>query len=243
MLHNPVLGEFVGTLVMMVFGDGVVAACLLNRTKAQGGGWLVITTGWCFAVMCGILAANLFGSPAAHLNPAITLAFAIKTGDFTNLLPFAAAQIAGAFVGASIVWIFYFPHWEVTEDQSAKLAVFCTGPAIRSYGANLVSEIIATFFLLLIIGAIGSKFVFDNGPAPGVSPYLVGCLVWSVGLSLGATSGYAINPARDFGPRLAHSLLPIAGKGRSDWSYAWIPILGPVLGASLAALVLRLIGA
>jgi glycerol uptake facilitator protein len=243
MTQSPVLGEFVGTLVMMVLGDGVVAACVLKRTKAEGAGWMVITTGWGFAVLCGIFASSLFGSPAAYLNPAITLAFAIKGGDFSHVLPLVAAEMAGAFVGAVIVWIFYLPHWKETEDQATKLGVFCTGPAIRSYGSNLVSEIIATFFLVLVVGAIGSKVVLANGAAAGLAPFLVGCLVWSLGLSLGATTGYAINPARDLGPRIAHALLPIAGKGGSDWAYSWVPVVGPIVGASLAAFVLRWIGA
>jgi glycerol uptake facilitator protein len=243
MIQGPIAGEFAGTFVMMVLGDGVVAACILKRTKAEGVGWLAITAGWAFAVLCGIFTANLFGSPAAYLNPAITLAFAIKGGDFSTVLPFLIAQLAGAFIAAIVVWLFYLPHWKVTEDQKTKLAVFCTGPAIRSYGSNLLSEIIATFMLVLVVGAIGSKTVLANGAAPGLPPVLVGCLVWSIGLSLGATTGYAINPARDLGPRLAHALLPIAGKGDSDWAYSWVPILGPVIGASLAACVLRLLGA
>ena len=243
MMRSPLLGEFIGTFVMIVLGDGVVAACILKRTKAEGAGWLAITTGWGFAVLCGIMTANLFGSTAAYMNPAITIAMAIKTGDFKDVLPFIVAQIAGAFLAGIVVWIFYLPHWKVTEDKATKLGVFCTSPAIRSYGSNLTSEVIGTFFLVVIVGAIGSKTVFANGAAAGVAPYLVGCLVWSLGLSLGATTGYAINPARDLGPRLAHAVLPIAGKGGSDWAYAWVPVLGPVIGASLAALVLRMIGA
>jgi glycerol uptake facilitator protein len=243
MIQGPIVGEFAGTFVMMVLGDGVVAACLLKRTKAEGSGWMAITTGWAFAVFCGIFTANLFGSPDAFLNPAITLAFAIKGGVFSHVLPFLVAQLGGAFAGAVVVWLFYLPHWEVTEDPKAKLGVFCTGPAIRSYGSNLLSEIIATFMLVLVVGAIGSKTVLTNGAAPGLPPFLVGCLVWSIGLSLGATSGYAINPARDLGPRIAHALLPIAGKGDSDWAYSWVPILGPVIGASAAAYVLLLLGA
>ncbi len=239
MLHSPMIGEFAGTFVMMLLGDGVVAGCILKRTKAEGSGWMAITTGWCFAVLCGIFVANLFGSPDAFLNPAITLAIALKTGSFVNVLPFLLMQVAGA----AVVWLFYLPHWKVTEDQATKLGVFCTSPAIRSYGANLLSEIIATFVLVVIIGAIGSKLVLEHGAAAGLAPFLVGCVVWSIGLSLGATTGYAINPARDFGPRLAHALLPIAGKGGSDWSYAWIPIVGPTIGASLAGLLLRYIGA
>jgi glycerol uptake facilitator protein len=243
MPRTPLLGEFMGTLMMILLGDGVVAAVLLKRSKAENAGWMVITTGWCFAVMCGIFTANLFGSTDAHLNPAFTLAFAIKQGHFGNLLPFALAQIAGAFVGAALVWIHFLPHWAVTEDKAAKLGVFCTAPAIRHLAANLISEIIATFALIVIVGGITSKLVLTTGTAAGLSPYLISCVVWSVGLSLGATTGYAINPARDFGPRLAHAVLPIAGKGSSDWGYAGIPIVGPLIGATLAGLVLRALGA
>lgn len=241
-MRTPMLGEFMGTLVMILLGDGVVAGVLLKRSKAENSGWMVITTAWAFAVLCGIFTALLFGSTDAHLNPAITLAFAIDHRDFANLLPYAAAQIAGAFCGAALVWLFYLPHWPVTEDADAKRGIFCTAPAIRSYGANLFCEILATFVLVLVAGAMGSKLVLSTGAAAGVSPYLVSCLVWGIGLSLGGTTGYAINPARDFGPRMAHAVLPIAGKAHSDWSYAWVPILGPAIGASAAGLVLRMLG-
>jgi glycerol uptake facilitator protein len=243
MMRDPLLGEFAGTCMMILLGDGVVAGCILKRTKAEGAGWLAITTGWAFAVLCGIFTANLFGSPDAHLNPAITLALAVKTGAYGKLLPYLMAQVGGAFAGAVLVWLMYLPHWEVTEDPAVKLGVFCTGPAIRSYGANLLSEVIGTFVLVTVVGAMTSKLVLSGGAAAGFTPFLVGCLVWSIGLSLGATTGYAINPARDFGPRLAHALLPVPGKGGSDWEYAWIPILGPAIGASLAGLALQAIGA
>lgn len=243
MIRGPLLGEFAGTFVMMLLGDGVVAACLLKGTKATGSGWLTITTAWGFAVLCGIFAANLFGSADAHLNPAITLALAVKVGDFAKCLPYLGAQMAGGFAAAVVVWLFYLPHWRITEDRAAKLGVFCTAPALRSFGSNLFSEIVATFVLVIVVGAIGSKLVLTTGAAGGVSPFLVGCLVWSVGLSLGATTGYAMNPARDLGPRAAHALLPIAGKGGSDWGYAWVPVVGPLLGAALAGFVLRVIGA
>ena len=242
-MRTPFLGEFVGTLVMILLGDGVVAGVLLKRSKAEGSGWMVITTGWAFAVLCGIFAANLFGSPDAHLNPAITLAFAFKTGSFAKLAPYAVAQVAGAFCGAALVWLQYLPHWKLTEDQGLKLGVFCTAPAVRSLGANLISEIIATTTLIVIVGAMSSKLVLSSGAAAGVTPYLVSCLVWGIGLSLGGTTGYAINPARDFGPRLAHAALPIAGKGGSDWGYAGIPIVGPAIGGMLAGFILRWIGA
>ena len=242
-MRNEILGEFMGTLVLIFLGDGVVAAVSLKRTKAEGAGWLVVTTAWAFAVLCGIFVALLFGSPDAHLSPAFTLAFGIKNHEFRKLVPYALAQVAGAFCGAVLVWLFYFPHWKETPDPGTKLGVFCTGPAIRSPLWNLVSEVMATFALVLVAGAISSKLVMSTGAAAGVSPFLVGCVVWGIGLSLGATTGYAINPARDLGPRLAHALLPIAGKGGSDWGYAWIPVVGPMLGAAGAGFVLLWLGA
>lgn len=242
-MRSPFLGEFVGTLVMVLLGDGVVAGVLLKRSKAENSGWMVITAGWAFAVLSGIFAANLFGSPDAHLNPAITLAFALKTGDFHKLAPFALAQISGAFCGAVLVWLQYWPHWKISDDQAAKLGIFCTGPAIRNYYANFISEVIATTLLIVIVGAMSSKLVLSTGAAAGLTPYLVSCLVWGIGLSLGGTTGYALNPARDLGPRIAHFALPIAGKGSSDWNYAGIPIFGPALGGILGGLILRLIGA
>ena len=242
-MRGALLGEFAGTFMMMVLGDGVVAACVLKGTKAEGAGWMAITAGWAFAVLCGIFTATLFGSPDAHLNPAITLAFAVKSGEFSKVLPYFLAQVGGSFAAAVVVWLFYFPHWSLTADPAAKLAVFCTGPAVRSYASNLFSEVVGAFVLVIVVGAMTSRLVLGSGAAAGLTPFLVGCLVWSIGLSLGATTGYAINPARDFGPRLAHALLPIAGKGGSDWTYSWIPILGPVIGASFAGYVLWALGA
>jgi glycerol uptake facilitator protein len=242
-MRGALIGEFAGTFMMMLLGDGVVAACVLKRTKAEGSGWMVITTGWAFAVLCGIFTANLFGSPDAHLNPAITLAFAVKSGEFGKVVPYLLAQVAGSFAAAVVVWLFYLPHWSVTGDPAAKLAVFCTGPAIRSYGSNLFSEILGALVLVIVVGAMTSKLVLAGGAMAGLTPFLVGCLVWSIGLSLGATTGYAINPARDLGPRLAHAMLPISGKGDSDWAYAWVPIVGPLIGASLAGYMLRALGA
>lgn len=242
-MRSPFLGEFVGTLVMILLGNGVVAGVVLKRSKAENSGWMAITAGWAFAVLCGIFAANLFGSPDAHLNPAITLAFAFKTGDFHKVVPYATAQISGAFCGAALVWLQYLPHWKITESESLKLGAFCTAPAIRNLYANFLSEVIATTLLIVIVGAMTSKLVLTTGAAAGVTPYLVSCLIWGIGLSLGGTTGYALNPARDFGPRLAHAALPIAGKGRSDWSYSGVPILGPFLGGILGGLILRWIGA
>jgi len=242
-MRSPMLGEFMGTFILILLGNGVVAGVLLKRSKSENAGWLVICTAWAFAVLCGIFTANLFGSPDAHLNPAFTLAFAITTHDYTKLVPYIAAQIAGAAAGAAAVWLFYHPHWAITPDAEAKRACFCTSPAIRSYPFNALSEIIATFVLVLVAGAMGSKLVLSSGAANGVGPYLVSCIVWGVGLSLGGTTGYAINPARDFGPRIAHAILPIAGKTNSDWAYAWVPIAGPLLGGAIAGAILRALGA
>ncbi len=239
-MHTPLFGEFLGTAVLVFLGDGVVAGVLLRGSKAENAGWMAVTAGWAFAVFCGVLTAIAFGSPAAHLNPAITLALAIETRNFASLAPFIAAQMAGGFLGATLVWLFYFPHWRATPDPAAKLAVFCTAPAIRSPFWNLLAEALATAILLLTTHALGAKS-FAAG-TPTLSPFLVGVIVWSIGLSLGGTTGYAINPARDLSPRLAHALLPIAGKGASDWAYAPIPVLGPLLGALVTGLLLRAAG-
>jgi glycerol uptake facilitator protein len=242
-MRSPLLGEFMGTMIMIILGDGVVAGVLLKRSKAENSGWIVITAGWCFAVLCGIFTAILFGSSAADLNPAFALAGAVQTGAWSTVLPYTLAEVAGAFTGAIFVWLHYWPHWSVTDDSEAKRAIFCTIPAIRNRAANFFSEALATFVLVLSVGALNSRFSVPNGAAPGLSPYLVSCVVWGVGLGLGGTTGYAINPARDFGPRLAHSILPIPGKGKSDWRYSPIPILGPAIGAILAGYLLKLISA
>jgi len=216
----------------------VVAGVLLKRSKAEASGWIVITAGWAFAVMAAVFVGIACGSKDAFLNPAVTLGFAVSSGDYSKLGAYILAQMLGAFAGAILVWLHYLPHWKETQDASLKLAVFCTAPAIRSVFANLISEIIGTFVLVFVVRAIFSKAV-SNGIAPGLGPYLVGCLVWVIGLSLGGTTGYAINPARDLGPRIAHAVLPIAGKGSSDWGYAAIPVIGPLAGASLAGLLLH----
>ena len=228
-----------GTLVLILLGDGVVAGVLLKKSKAENSGWIVITAGWAFAVMCGVFTAIACGSSDAFLNPAVTLGYAVQSGNFSKFAPDVAAQLLGAFSGAVLVWIHYLPHWSATPDATSKLACFCTIPAIRSAANNLVSEIIATFVLVFVVGAIYSKAVVGAGLASGLGPYLVGSLVWGIGLSLGGTTGYAINPARDLGPRIAHSLLPIAGKGNSDWGYAGIPVVGPLIGGALAGLLMR----
>jgi len=240
-MTSPVVGEFLGTMMLILLGDGVVAGVLLKRSKAEGSGWMVITAGWAFAVMCGVFVSVACGSRDAHLNPAVTLGFAVRDASFVKVAPYFAAQLLGAIVGAILVWLHYLPHWKETPDAGAKLGVFCTAPAIRSMMANLFSEIVATFVLVFVVGAIFSKAVSATGPAPGFGAYLVGSLVWGVGLSLGGTTGYAINPARDLGPRIAHAILPIAGKGGSDWGYAPIPVIGPLLGGVLAGLLLRVL--
>jgi glycerol uptake facilitator protein len=236
------LGEFFGTLVLILLGDGVVAGVLLKHSKSENGGWMVITTGWAFAVMAGVFTAIAFGSPDGHLNPAVTLGAAAATGDFSKVLPYTAAQMAGAFAGAVLVWLHYLPHWAVTTDANAKLAVFCNAPAIRRPAANVTSEVIGTFVLVLVATAIFSARVTVSGVAPGLGPLLVGALVWGIGLSLGGPTGYAINPARDLGPRMAHAVLPIPGKRDADWGYAAIPVLGPLVGAVLAGLVAKIVG-
>jgi glycerol uptake facilitator protein len=238
-MTSPILGEFLGTMMLVLLGNGVVAGVLLKRSKAEGSGWLVITAGWAIAVMAGVFTAIACGSSDAHLNPAVTLGFAVRSADFGKVAPFLAAQLLGGIIGAALVWLHYLPHWRETPDAGAKLGCFSTAPAIRSLIPNLLSEIIATFVLVFVVGAIFSKSVSATGPAAGLGAYLVGSLVWGIGLSLGGTTGYAINPARDLGPRIAHAILPVAGKGSSDWGYAPIPVVGPLLGGALAGLLLR----
>ena len=237
-MTSPFLGEFLGTMVLVLFGNGVVAGVVLKRSKAEASGWMVITAGWAFAVMAGVFTAIACGSSDAHLNPAVTLGFAVRAGDFGKVAPYIGAQMLGAVVGAGLVWLHYLPHWKETPDAPAKLACFCTAPAIRSLIPNLISEIIGTFVLVFVVGAIFSKNVAAAGPG-SLGPYLVGSLVWGIGLSLGGTTGYAINPARDLGPRVAHAILPIAEKGGSDWGYAPIPVVGPLVGGMLAGWLLR----
>jgi glycerol uptake facilitator protein len=239
LMTSPLLGEFLGTMILILLGDGVVAAVLLKRSKAEGSGWIVITAGWAFAVMAGVFTSIACGSSDAHLNPAVTLGFAVRDMEFAKFAPYFGAQLLGAIAGSVLVWLQYLPHWKETPDVAAKLGCFCTAPAIRSFVPNLLSEIIATFVLVFVAGAIFSKSVAPSGLVAGLGPYLVGSLVWGVGLSLGGSTGYAINPARDLGPRIAHAVLPIAGKGTSDWGYAPIPVIGPLLGSVLAGILLR----
>jgi glycerol uptake facilitator protein len=225
-------------MVLILLGNGVVANVLLKKSKGEGAGWMVIATGWGLAVMAGVFTATACGSEG-HLNPAVTLAAGIVSGDYSKVVWYTAAQFAGAFTGACLVWLHYLPHWRETADVDLKFACFGTSPAIRSPLANLGSEVIGTFVLVLVAAAIFSKAVAANGPVAGLGPWLVGSLVWAIGLGLGGTTGYAINPARDLGPRIAHALLPIPNKGGSDWGYAPIPILGPLLGGALAGVFAR----
>jgi glycerol uptake facilitator protein len=227
-----------GTLVLILLGNGVCAGVTLRKSYAADSGWIVITTGWALAVMCGVMVAQGFGSSGA-INPAVTLAQAVLTSNYANVLWLWSAQMLGAFCGAALTVLHYAPHWSQTPDQRAKLGIFCTAPAIHKPWANLASEIIGTMVLIIVAGAIFSPGVAERGPAGGLGPWLVGCLVWGIGLSLGGTTGYAINPARDLGPRLAHAVLPIPGKGDSNWGYAAIPVIGPMVGAALAGLLLR----
>ena len=232
------LGELLGTMTLILFGDGVVAGVLLNKSKAQNAGWIVITTGWAFAVLAGVFVAQATGSPAGYINPAVTIAAIVRGAEAVSSgVMLIVAQFIGAFLGAALVWLMYLPHWEVTEDTGLKLAVFSTGPAIRNTASNLISEIIGTFALVFIVFSIFGKLAIPSGAAGGIGPYLVACLVWGIGLSLGGPTGYAINPARDLGPRIAHAVLPIAGKGDSDWAYSWIPVVGPIIGGVLAAVL------
>ncbi|HNA80484.1 MAG TPA: MIP/aquaporin family protein, partial [Turneriella sp.] len=235
---SPFWGEFFGTMMLIVLGNGVVAGVLLERSKAQNAGWVVITAGWAFAVTLGIFVAKTFGSNDAHLNPAVTLAFAIQTGNFANIAPYWSAQFSGAFLGAVMVWLHYLPHWNETKNTDLKLAVFCTSPAIRHAAGNMISEVFGTFVLIIGVYAIFSRG--SGGVSAGIGPFLVGVLVWAIGLSMGGTSGYAINPARDLAPRLAHFLLPIAGKGPSDWRYAWIPVVAPIVGGAIGGYLLKI---
>ena len=241
-MHGPLLGEFMGTLVLILLGDGVVANVLLKKSKGENSGWMVIATGWGLAVVAAIFTAIAFGSPGAHINPAITLTVALLSGDWSNVGVFWAAQILGAFAGASLVWMTYLPHWRVTPDTGAKLGIFCTGPAIRNLPANLLTEIIATTCLIVVGFSFGSNAVSPTGLPAGFGPWLWGVLVWSIGLSLGGPTGYAMNPARDFGPRLAHAILPISDKGNSDWGYAFVPIVGPLIAGGIGAAIIKAVG-
>jgi glycerol uptake facilitator protein len=223
--------ETIGTALLILLGNGVVAGVLLNHSKAQNGGWIVITWGWGLGVMTAAFAVGQFSG--AHLNPAVTLGFAI-TGDisWSDVPEYLAGEFVGAFIGATLVWLSYLDHWRETEDPGLKLACFSTAPAIRNPVSNMITEIVGTF--VLVFGIL-SFFANEATAATGLGALLVGLLVLGIGLSLGGPTGYAINPARDLGPRIMHAILPIAGKGGSDWGYAWVPVIGPLVGAALAA--------
>ena len=240
MTMSKFTAELIGTALLVLLGDGVVANVVLNKSKGQNSGWIVIATGWGLGVALAVYCVGQISG--AHLNPAVTLGLAV-IGQFAwrDVPGYIAAQMAGAFLGAVIVWLAYLPHWLETSDAGAKRAVFCTGPAIRQQGANLLTECIGTFVLVLGVLAILSPKNLrpEHGFDSGLGPLLVGVLVLSIGVSLGGPTGYAINPARDLGPRLAQCLLPIAAKGCSDWSYAWVPVVGPLIGGILGALFYR----
>ena len=239
---SPEIAELIGTMILVVLGDGVVANVLLSKSKGQGSGWMVIATGWGLAVAMGVYMVGWISG--GHLNPAVTLAMAaINKFKWVDVPGYIAAQIVGAFLGAVLVWLSYLPHWRETASQDVKLGVFCTAPAIRKHSVNVIPEIIGTFVLVLGVLAILSPRNLSprNGFDSGLGPLLVGFLVWSIGLSLGGPTGYAINPARDFGPRLAHYLLPIPGKGSSDWGYAWVPVVSPIIGGLLGAFCYKLL--
>lgn len=234
---NIFLAELIGTMILILLGDGVVANVLLSKSKGENSGWIVITAGWGFAVAIGVYAAGFISG--AHINPAVTLGFAaVGITPWSQVPSYLAGEFVGAFIGAILVWLTYLPHWEVTANADLKLAVFSTGPAIRNYSLNLLTEIIGTFMLLL--GVLGI-FNANNGIGSGLGPYAVGILVFGIGLSLGGPTGYAINPARDLGPRIAHAILPIPGKRDPDWGYAWVPVVGPIIGGILGAIVYQLV--
>jgi glycerol uptake facilitator protein len=236
---NIFWSELIGTMLLIIFGDGVVANVLLSKSKGQNSGWIVIATGWGMAVFIGAYAVA--GYSGGHINPAVTISLATIGLTPWSLVPvYLLGQFVGAFLGGVIVFLAYKQHFDITEDKGLKLAVFCTGPAIRNTGWNLLTEIIGTFTLVFGILTLTSKL---NLGAPGFGPALgvlfVAFLVWGIGLSLGGPTGYAINPARDLGPRIAHAVLPIPGKGTSDFAYGWIPVVGPIIGGIIGALVYK----
>jgi glycerol uptake facilitator protein len=227
--------ETIGTALLILLGDGVVAAVLLNHSKAQNSGWIVITWGWAIGVMVGVFAVGQFSG--AHLNPAVTLGFAVEgRTEWEDVPKYFAGEFSGAIIGAILVYLSYLNHWRPTEDPGLKLAVFCTAPALRNTVTNLITEIIGTF--VLVFGVL-AFFASKGVAADPLSGLLVALLVLGIGLSLGGPTGYAINPARDLGPRIVHALLPIPGKGPSDWGYSWIPVVGPLIGGTIAALLFK----
>jgi len=247
---SPFIAEIIGTAILMLFGSGVVANVILNKTKGNSSGWIVITWGWAMGVFIAVFTVGQYSG--AHINPAVTLGLATAgLFDWVLVFPYIIAQVFGAFLGSSLVWFAYKDHFEATEDGPTKLAVFSTGPEIRNYGSNFITEVIGTFILIfgvLYIAAPGFTSVDGellttiilNGEEVGfglgaLSALPVGLLVLGIGLALGGPTGYAINPARDLGPRIAHALLPFSNKGSSDWAYAWVPVVAPMVGAVIAA--------
>ena len=239
---SALVAELFGTAILIILGDGVVVNVVLARSKGYNSGWIVIAAGWAFAVTIAVYCVNAISG--AHLYPAVTIALAaIGSFPWSKVPGYIVAPIIGGFIGGVLVWLTYLPHWAATPDPGAKLAVFSTAPAIRHRGANLIAELIGGFMLVLALLAVISpgNFVPGSDLAKGFGPMLVGVIVASIGLSLGGPTGYAINPARDLGPRIAHAVLPIAGKGGSDWGYSWIPIVGPTLGGVIGAGLYRLL--
>ncbi|MDU4961651.1 MAG: MIP/aquaporin family protein [Sporomusaceae bacterium] len=240
-MSTPYLGEFLGVAVLIILGNGVNANNSLNKSYAQGAGWFTIITGWMIGVLMGVFVAVACGAPQADINPAVTFAKLLNGVYAVNeAVLIMIAQVAGGVVGGVMTWLFFRGHWEASADTGSKLGVFCTGPAIRNYGQNLFCEVVATFLLVFIIFAIFSKPV--GTLPPGIGPYMVAVLVWGLGASLGGTTGYAMNPARDLGPRIAHAICPIPGKYSSDWAYAWVPVAGPMLGGGAAFLAAKGLG-
>ena len=236
---SPFSAEIIGTMFLILLGNGVVANVVLKGTKGNGGGWIVITTGWALAVFVGVVIAGPYSG--AHLNPAVTIGLAI-VGKFswTLVVPYVLAQIIGAMLGSFLVWVIYRDHFNATEDAGLQLAAFSTSPAMKNLLFNFLSEVIGTFVLIFVIFHFTGGEISDAKTPIGLGSLgaiPVAFLVWAIGLSLGGTTGYAINPARDFGPRIVHALLPLKHKGTSDWKYAWVPILGPFIGASIAAIL------
>ena len=228
------LFEFIGTAVLVLFGDGVVASNVLRKSKGENGGWVVVTIAWGLAVMLGVFIAGPYSG--AHLNPAVTLGLAAAgTFGWNLVVPYIVAQMLGGFVGAVLVYAFYKDHYDATDDAAAKLGTFCTAPAIRNYGRNLFSELLGTFVLVFVILALATEGNTSEVGMGALGAFPVAMLIVALGMSLGGTTGYAINPARDLSPRVAHALLPIKGKGPSDWAYSWVPVVGPVAGGLLAA--------
>jgi len=229
------LGELIGTMILIIFGCGVVGGVVLDKSKAKDSGWIVITLGWGFAVAFAVYVVGKYSG--AHINPAVTLGLAFSGAfPWAQVPVYIAAQMIGAFIGACIVYLHYLPHWEATEDKDAKLAVFSTDPAIPNTFANFLSEVIGT--AVLVFGLLG---IGANKFTEGLNPLIVGFFIVAIGMSLGGTTGYAINPARDLGPRLAHFVLPIKGKRDANWGYAWIPVVGPIAGGFLGALLYKLL--